>query len=54
MPRALDPYRDIVEDSIKIEREMYKSEKANKEKSWEHTMKKKLDMDDSGILDYYL
>ena len=49
MPSALDPFREIVEESIRIEREMYKAEKANKEKSWEQNMKKKLGMADSGI-----
>lgn len=48
MPSALDPYRDIVEESIKIEREMFKAEKANKEKSWEEKMKQKLGLDDEG------
>lgn len=48
MPSALDPYRGIVEESIKIEREMFKVERARKEQSWEEKMKQKLGLDDPG------
>lgn len=44
----MDPYRDIVEESMRLEREVFKQEKRNKEISWELRMKKKLGIDESG------
>ena len=46
-PSALDPHREIVEESVNIEKEMFTSERDNKQQAWEVAMKKKLDLNDS-------
>lgn len=44
----LDPFRVIVEESMRLEREIFREDKKNKEVTWEIRMKKKLGLDSSG------